>query len=263
MASTPAYNVPSADFLKRILRHAFASESSKHPVLAPTMPALHAADEALDAATTTTISTEFATAKLVANAKDEVFDDLNRMAIGLLEALRFHRDEGIRAAALYLLTLLFPDRLAVVNLSWTLEAASASSFELKRANATTQQHVATLAPILPTLDQCLKDIVAAAEDLGRAIDVLDGFETDKAGRPVNPKLFEARNEAHRLFAAFANSVETFAFPSESPEDRRARADLLGAYRRFLADVPRSQAAAGETAPVETGETTTTDTAATT
>lgn len=239
MANAPAVNTPSADLIKSFIERALKHAAAQHPILTPLHPALIAAVAGIvQSIGVNEQATPYEAARLVARGGDEVFDETNRFAVMLLEAFQHHPDEGMRAAAAYLLSLLYPDRLAIVMAAWEIEAASANTFSKRLEAAPTQAHVATLATEVPKIGAHLQRVVTTAQALGQALEALDAFEVDDAGRPLNPKLFEARVQAHKLFASFAEMVETFAYPDDSPDHAKARTALLGPYRRFQGSVTR-------------------------
>lgn len=242
-------NVPPADLLKSLIDRAFKSPYAQHPMLSVLKPPIEAAVARIDSLLGgAEKGTSFEVAKKNANAADEVYDKANRFAVLMLEALANHRDEAVRGAASYLLNLLFPERLSVIQLAYELEAASGATFAKRLAQPQAQASVATLQAVVPGIAQDLGAIVDAASGLRAALEVLDAQLVDKAGRPLDPKLFQARTDAHRLFARFVDVVETFAYPDDTAEHAQARAALIGPYRRFLATNTRPTESASEPTP---------------
>lgn len=257
MANAPTVNVPPAELLMSFIERAFKSPYSHHEMLAVLKPPLMAVASRIDARLGgIEKSTTYEAARVAVRGADEGFDGANRFALLLLEALAFHPDEACRKAATYLAALLFPERLAVIQLSFELEAASGATFAKRLAQSQAQAAVTTLAAVVPDLGKFLQAIISAASALGAALEALDAELVDKAGRPTDPELFAARTQAHRLFSRFADVVETFAYPDDTPEHIQARTALIGPYRRFLA----AGIGRGDSEPATTTTTATTTTA---
>jgi len=232
--ANPTVNVPPAELMKSFILRAMKSPYAEHEMLVVLKPPLIGAVTRMDLHIGgMEKGTAYEDARVVAQGADQVFDNSNRFAVRLLEALAIHPDLGPRDAADYLLSLLFPERLAVTQRAFELQAASGEVFAKRLAQPQAQASVATLTAEVPEIGAHLHAIVDAAQALGTALEALDGVLVDKAGRPVNPELFAARTNAHRLFARFVDVVETFAYPDESPDHAQARAALIGPYSRFL------------------------------
>lgn len=232
--ATPTVNVPPAELMKSFIQRALKSPYADHTMLVVLKPPLLAALARIDQHIGgVEKGTAYADARARARDADQVFDDRNRFAVRLLEALAVHPDASVSQAANYLLGHLFAERLAVTQRAFELEAASGEVFAKRLGQPQAQASVAVLATEVPKVGEHLEAIVSAAQALGAALEGLDGVLVDKAGRPVDPELFKARTEAHRLFARFADVVETFAYPDDSPEHAQARTALIGPYHRFL------------------------------
>lgn len=243
--ATPTVNVPPAELMKSFIERALKSPYADHTMLVVLKPPLLAAVVRMDGLIGgTEKGTAYDTARANTRAADETFDNANRFGVKLLEALAAHPDGVIRGAAEYLLAYLFPERLAVIQLAFELEAASATSFAKRLAQPQAQASIATLTAEVPKLADHLQAVVQAALALGQALEALDGVLVDKAGRPIDPALFAARSNAQHLFARFVDVVETFAYPDDTPDHAQARTALIGPYRRFLsANTNRSEAPA--------------------
>lgn len=258
--ANPTVNVPPAELIKSFILRALKSHYAEHPMLVVLKPPLMAAVARLDLHIG---GAEKGTAHGEARAKardaDGLFDANNRFAVLLLEALAAHPEPSISQSANYLLTHLFPERLAVTQRAFELQAASGEVFAKRLAQPQAQASLATLTREVPRLGEHLQAIVSAAQALGTALEALDGVYVDKAGRPVDPELFKARTEAHRLFARFVDVVETFAYPDSSAEHAQARTALIGPYSRFLTanlggstrNEPAGDAGEGGATPVPT------------
>jgi len=253
MTTSNSVNVPPADLMLSFIARLDASPYSQHPMLLPLKPAVVAAGERIRGAIgVNEAGTAYEDAKLTTRAKDEVFDARHRFAKGVLEAFALHLDPDVARAARYVIDVLYPDGLTVINLSFELEAASGTTFEKRLAQPQVRDAVTKLAVHVPAIDSYLTAVVRAASELGQALQAFDGILVDKAGRPVNSALFEARTAAQRLFAQLLDTAETFAYPDDTPEHRQAREALAGPYRRFLdASSGRAQAPTEPTpAPTE-------------
>jgi len=244
MANAPSVNVPPADLIMSFIERALKSPYADQAILVVLKPKLQAAvtriEERLGGAQK---NPEHDRAKGTTRARDGDFDDANRFAVLLLEALVKHPEEAVRDAAAHLLALLFPERLAVIQLAFELEAASGATFAKRLEQTRAKAAIATLAGVFPAVATHLAAIVSTAKALGEALEALDAFMVDKAGRPLDPELFAARTDAHRLFARYIEVVDTFAYPDDSPEHNQARAALAGPYRRFLSANLRGEAGA--------------------
>jgi len=249
-------NVPPAELIKSFIERAFKSPFAQTELLLALKPKLDAAVARIDALLGgAEKGTAYESARLRARAADDTFDASNRFVVLLLEALALHPDEALRAAAKYLLALLFPTRLTVITLSYELEAASGVTFAKRLAQPQAQAAAQTLAAEVPKLGEHLQAIVTAASELGLALEGFDQVLVDKAGKPVDPELFNARTDAQRLFARFVDMVEDFAYPDDTAAHRQARAALIGPYQRFLTanithdqPVPEATTAPAPTAP---------------
>ena len=251
--ATPSVNVPPAELMKSFIERALKSPYADHTMLVVFKPPLQAAVARMDGLIGgTEKGTAYDTARAGARAADETFDKRNRFAVKLLEAFVEHPDAVTRGAAEYLLAYLFPERLAVIQLSFELEAASGISFAKRLAQPQAQAAVATLTAEVPKIGDHLQAIVQAAQALGVALEALDGVLVDNAGRPIDPALFAARTNAQHLFARFVDVVETFAYPDDTPDHAQARMALTGPYRRFLtANITRNEAPAEPATPAPT------------
>ena len=248
--ATPSVNVPPAELMKSFIERALKSPYADHSMLVVMKPPLLAAVGRMDALIGgTEKGTAYETARTGTKTADDNFDGRNRFAVRMLEALAVHVDAAIRDAADYLLAQLFPERLAVIQLSYELEAASGISFKKRLDQPQAQAAVATLSAEVPKIGEHLAAIVTAAAALGVALEAMDAVLVDNAGRPINPELFAARTHAQRLFARFVDQVDTFAYPDDTREHAQARVALTGPYRRFLtANTSRAEAPAEPTTP---------------
>ncbi len=235
MANPPVVNTPSSDLLSSFIDRALMQPDAQHPALLPMQPVLRHSQAEMGALIGSIDQSDgLKHARAKAGGADAVHDHWHQFVHDSLRALSRHPEAAISLAATAVLGAIYPDGLGrVIQASYEAQAARGLTLSRRLAHPQVKTAIATLTPEMPRLPEYLQTLLTASQDLGEALVALDAFHVDKAGKAYNPRLFEARVRAHKLFATFAEVVQNVAYPSDSEDDARARTALLGPYHRFL------------------------------
>lgn len=173
-----------------------------------------------------------------AHAADRSHDGIHRLVQRLLVGLSEHYDVAVAAAAALLLEVLYPKGLTIVTASWEAEVAHRPTYGKRLEREDVVAAIEVIKADLPRVDEYFAKLGEATEALAEALSGIAAAEVERAGKPVDKKLFEARVKAIQVWSGFARIVE-LVYEDDSPTSRAAREALLGRWNRILALEPSS------------------------
>lgn len=173
---------------------------------------------------------------------DSEHDAWHRFVWRALNAWKVHPNVAVAEAVRLATEALYPDGLALINVSFRRQVAATEPFAERMQHAPVQAGLAALGAAGAQVVQGLEAAVSAGRALGAALKTLDAEEVDVSLRDPEARVFEVRTAASAEYALFLRNAEAILARGDK-EQRRAWSLLSRPWQRARATARRQHAAA--------------------